>query len=201
MSIFSIAFTLFIIMNSIGLVPLILALLRNVEPKVQRRILLREMLVALGIILVFNFLGELFFSWLNIKESNIQMAGGLILFLIAIRMIFPNPKQMSSEEGQELPFIVPIATPLVAGPSLLAAVMFYAKEQDSVLAMLASIFIAWIASTIVFLLAPTLKKFIGDKGLIAFERLMGLLLTLIAVQMFLQGMAGFITHSLPPLAT
>lgn len=187
-------------MNSLGLVPLILALLKNAEPKLQRRILLREMFVALGIILAFNFLGDFFFNWLNISQSNIQMAGGLILFLIAIRMIFPGPKKIESSVPEELPFVVPIATPLVAGPSLLATIMFYAKE-NSTPKMLLAIFLAWIATTIIFLCAPTLKKFIGDKGLTAFERLMGLLLTLIAVQMFLQGLAQFIAHLSPSLAT
>lgn len=201
MKIISIAFTLFLIMNSLGLVPLVLALLKNVEPKMQRRILFREMLIALGIILVFNFLGELFFGWLNIKESIIQMAGGLILFLIAIRMIFPAPKKLEKGDDLELPFVVPIATPLVAGPSLLAAVMFYSREIDNTPTMLLAIFLSWLLTTLVFLIAPTLKRFIGEKGLIAFERLMGLLLTLIAVQMFLQGVAHFISHSLNTIPT
>lgn len=197
MSVISIAFTFFLIMNSLGLVPLILSLLKDETPKERRRVIIREMLIALVIILAFNFLGEVFFTWLNISESNIQMAGGLILFLIAIRMIFPGPKKMEHpEEPIEKPFVVPIATPLVAGPSLLASVMFYARQEQSILVMIYAILIAWSATLIIFLSSPLLKRVLTDKGLTALQRLMGLILTLIAVQMFLQGIARFITNTI-----
>lgn len=192
----SIAFTLFLIMNSLGMAPAILVLLKHFDEKKQRKIILREMLIALLIIFLFNYLGEIFFQWLQVGETTIQMAGGLILFLIAINMIFPRSKKHETSEANVDPFIVPIATPLIAGPSLLATVMFYAHEEPSVLKMLLAILIAWAASTIVLLSAPFLKKIIGERGLNAFERLMGLILTLIAVQMFLEGLSGFLSHSL-----
>jgi multiple antibiotic resistance protein len=201
MTILSIAFTLFLIMNSLGMTPAILVLLKNYDEKKQRKIILREMVIALIIIFVFNYLGEVFFQWLQVGETTIQMAGGLILFLIAVNMIFPRSRRTDAPEENIDPFIVPIATPLIAGPSLLATVMFYAHEEPSLLKMLAAIMIAWAASTIVLLSAPFLKKIIGDKGLNAFERLMGLILTLIAVQMFLEGLSGFLSSSLPPPKT
>jgi len=198
MTVWSIAFTLFLIMNSLGMAPAVLALLKNFDETKQRKIIFREMLIALLIILLFNYLGEVFFQWLQISESTIQMAGGLILFLIAIRMIFPGVKKAEEVQENIEPFIVPIATPLLAGPSLLATVMFYAHEESSLLNMLSAILIAWGVSAIILLSAPFLKKILGDRGLNAFERLMGLILTLIAVQMFLAGLSSFLTSSFHP---
>lgn len=192
----SIAFTLFLIMNSLGTAPIVLALLKSYDEKKQRAIIFREMWIALFIIFLFNYLGEVFFTWLEVSETSIQMAGGLILFLIALRMIFPGPKVAYDPTEKTDPYIVPIATPLIAGPSLLATVMFYAHEETSEFNMFAAILIAWALSTLILLSAPFLKKIIGEKGLNAFERLMGLILTLIAVQMFLQGLSTFYSQNL-----
>lgn len=197
MSVISIAFTLFLIMNSLGIVPAVLAMLKNVDQKRHSQVLLREMCFALIIILLFNFLGEVFFDWLHINESSIQMAGGLVLFLIAIKMIFPSIRKSEETVEDSDPFIVPIAIPLIAGPALLATVMFYAHEESNVFVMLAAIFIAWAASTAILMAAPFLKRTFGDRGLNAFERLMGLILTLISVQMFLQGLETFLNASFP----
>lgn len=193
MTIVSISFTLFLIMNSLGLIPPILNHIQEKPMKEQRMIILREMFIALIIIFLFNFLGEWIFGWLNIKDTTIEMAGGLILFIIAVRMIFPGPKLSIDHQKQEDLFIVPIAVPFVASPSLLAAVMVFARHEGQISTMIISILIATFFTTIVFLLAPSLRKLIGDKGLTAFQRLMGLLLTLMAVQMFLRGISKFIT--------
>lgn len=195
MTVVSIAFTLFLIMNSLGLIPLVLSLLKDKSAKEQRRVIFRELLIALAIIFFFNFLGEVFFGWLDIDSYTIQMAGGLILFIIAIRMIFPGPKKLEASAPQEEVFIVPIATPLVAGPSLLATVMVFAREEPSILVMVFAILIAWTLTTAILVSAPLLNRLLGDKGLTAFQRLMGLLLTLMAVQMFLHGISVFISTS------
>lgn len=195
MTIISISFTLFLIMNSLGLIPVILNLLKDKNSSEKKKIIIREMLIALVIIFAFNFLGEYLFGWLNIPAATIEMAGGLVLFVIAVRMIFPQDKKNYDLEETQNVCIVPIATPLIAGPSLLASVMVFANQEPSMSIMVIAILIAWFLTTIILLAAPLLHKFLGDKGLTAFQRLMGLLLTLMAVQMFLRGLFQFISNN------
>lgn len=191
----SLAFTFFLILNSLGLIPTVLHILGSIEEKGRKWVIFREMSIALILILLFNFLGEVFFDWLQISPSNIQMAGGLILFLIATRMIFPGNRKIEWLEEGEKPFVAPIATPLVAGPSILATVMVYAKEQESIWVMVSAIVIAWAVSLIILLSSSFLQRTLTDKGLVALQRLMGLILTLISVQMLLQGISGFVNQS------
>ncbi len=191
----SVAFSLFLILNSVGVVPMVMDLLKGYNLKKQRIMILKDMGAVLLLLLIFAFVGGKFFDWLHISNSNIRMAGGLILLLIAIKLIFPSIKKYDVESPTDAPFIVPIATPLIAGPSALAAVMVYARQENNFLVMLGGILLAWFATTLVLFFAPLLKQIIGDKSIIAFQRLMGLVLTLIAVQMFLQGVTEFITRS------
>lgn len=191
----SVAFSLFLILNSIGAVPMVTDLLKGYPIKKQRKMILKDMAAALIMLLLFGFLGSLFFDWLHISDANIRMSGGLILLLIAIKLIFPAIKKYDIESPSDEPFIVPIATPLVAGPSALAAVMIYARQENNFMTMLGAILLAWAATTLILYFGTTLKRVVGDKGIIAFQRLMGLILTLIAVQMFLQGLTEFITNN------
>lgn len=186
----SMSVALFLLMDPIGNVPLFTALLKNIPAKRQRKIIIRELLIALVIILVFWALGEPLLRFLNIEMPTILISGGIILFLIAIKMIFPAPKDTTIETRKE-PFIVPLATPLVAGPAVLAAVMLYSGSERA-LTCIGAIVIAWIVSTLILLASSFMKKILGDKGLVACERLMGLVLTLLAVQMFLEGMKRFL---------
>jgi multiple antibiotic resistance protein len=195
MTIISISFTLFLIMNSLGLIPVILDKLKEKSSSEKRKIILREMLIALAIIFFFNFLGEFIFGWLNIPSYTIEMAGGLVLFVIAVGMIFPKDKKKYDLDNSNETFIVPIAIPLIASPSLLAAVMVFAHQEPEIHATVIAISLAWILSTILLISAPLLHKLIGDKGLTAFQRLMGLLLTLMAVQMFLRGLFQLISSN------
>lgn len=190
-SILSTAFTLFLIINSLGIAPIVLALLKDCKPKHQRYILFRESCIALVFILLFNFIGERFFDWLDIKTPSIQISGGIILFLIALRMIFPHLKAKDEAQLREEPFIVPIATPLLAGPATLTTVMIQAESMDHLGSMLYAIGLAWGASTLILLLAPNIKRLVGIRGLNALERLMGLILILLAVQMLMRGVASF----------
>jgi multiple antibiotic resistance protein len=188
---FSMAFTLWLLMDSLGNVPLFLSLLRGVPPARVRPVIIRELLIALGFILLFSALGDALFNILGIREDAVQISGGIILFLIAIRMIFPaEPTGQSPPPPKAEPFIVPLAVPLLAGPSVLTAVMVYANETAWWELWLA-IFLAWFATTLVLVFSVSLKRVLGDRGLIACERLMGLVLTLMAVQMFLQGVRLF----------
>ncbi len=187
----SLSVALFLLMDSIGNVPLFIALLKNIPAKRQKAIIFRELFFALCIILFFWLLGEPLLRFLNIQIPTILISGGIILFLIAIKMIFPTHTQEPVDSIDREPFIVPLATPLVAGPAVLAAVMLYSGSENSWVCI-GAIIIAWIASTLILVSSSYLKSLLKEKGLIACERLMGLILTLLAVQMFLEGMVRFL---------
>jgi len=191
--ILSLSFTLFLLMDSLGNIPLFMAILKNLHPKRQRQIIRRELLIALGVIILFALIGDSFLSFLNVHHYTVQIAGGIILFLIALKMIFPQ-HDAPHEKSDKEPFIVPLAIPLVAGPAALAAVMLYSKEEPLLLTI-TSICIAWIFTAIVLMGSQPLQRLLGQRGLTACERLMGLILTLLAVQMFLQGISSYIDLS------
>ncbi len=196
MEMFSIALALFLLMDSIGNIPFYISFLRGIPPRRQRTIIVREMLIALFIIILFNFVGEALMNFLHISLDTIQIAGGIILFLLCLKMIFPSDQ---SDPEKSLPpttepFIVPLAVPLVAGPSVLALVMIYSQQQ-STSTMVGAICIAWAASLLILLTCEFLKKLLGWRGITAMERLMGLILLLIGIQMFMGGISSFV-HNL-----
>lgn len=194
MQMLSIAFTLFLLMDPIGNIPLYISFLKGLHPKKQRAVIFRELLIALFIIILFNFVGDGLMNFLHVENDTIHMAGGLILFLICLKMIFPPPHNPEDSLRQDTePFIVPLAVPLVAGPSVLAAVMIYAKQEGSFI-MVGAILLAWFVSLLILLSSSFLKKILGWRGIIALERLMGLVLTLIAMQMFLTGLNSFMSR-------
>ncbi len=185
--IFKLAFSLFILMDSIGNIPIFISILKNTPPKRQRAIIFRELLIALGVIIAFAFLGEFLLSLLAVSQETVMISGGIILFLIAIKMIFPSKADPEHEASVDKePLIVPLAIPLVAGPAVLATVMIYAKHEGDLIT-LPAIIIAWAASTGILLSSLFIRKMLGERGILACERLMGLILTLISVQMFLEG--------------
>lgn len=190
--IFTIALSMFFLMDSIGNVPIFISLLKKLPPKRQRIIILRELIIALGIMLVFYFIGNYFLSALGISDQSLRISGGIILFLISLKMIFPSKQDTKDGTTQAEPFIVPLAIPLIAGPAILAAVMIYSGQDLPAIYTLSAIGIAWIFTTLILVAAPFLQKILGEKGLIALERLMGLILILIAIQMFLDGISGFV---------
>lgn len=192
--IFTVAFSLFLLMDPIGNIPLFIVILKNMDRKKQQKIILREALIALGIICAFTFLGDALMDILHISHETIYLSGGIVLFLLAIRMVFPPPGGLTGAlmPGEEEPFVFPLAVPLLAGPSVLAAVMIYSGQDMPMLYLLLSVAIAWLSSTCILLLAPTITKWIGRRGINAIERLMGLILILIALQMFLEGMTIYL---------
>ncbi|QVL58201.1 MAG: YhgN family NAAT transporter [Simkaniaceae bacterium] len=191
-SLFTISFSLFLLMDPIGNIPIYLAVLKDVKAKRQQKIIIRELLIALAVIILFSFVGEQLLDILGVGQETILISGGIILFMIAIKMIFPSGKEGTYESlGKGEPFIVPLAIPLVAGPSVLAAVMIY-SHQEMVGLLIGAICIAWAGSMIILLGAPFLKKILGIRGIVACERLMGLLLTLMSVQMFLEGLSLYL---------
>ena len=180
-------------MDPIGNIPFYISFLKKVDAKRQRWVICREMLIALLIIVLFNFLGDGLMRFLEVSEDTIQIAGGVILFLICLKMIFPPTHDANDQLPQETePFIVPLAVPLVAGPSVLAAVMIYTRQETNNWIMMGAILLAWAFSLIILLGSSFLKQILGWRGIMALERLMGLVLTLIAVQMFLTGLHHFI---------
>jgi multiple antibiotic resistance protein len=188
----SIAFSLFLLMDPLGNIPFYISFLKGIDPRRARTIIVRELLIALVIIIVFNFVGAGLMQFLHVTEDTIQISGGIILFLLCLRMIFPPRKDPNDVLPHDTePFIVPLAIPLVAGPGVLAAVIIYARQQAPLL-MIASIFIAWVASLSILLCSSYLKNLLGWRGIIALERLMGLILILISVQMFLSGVSSFV---------
>jgi len=196
--IFTISLSLFLLMDAIGNVPIFISLLKTFSPSRQRIIILRELLIALGLILLFYFIGDVFLKALGVSEQTVRISGGVILFLIALRMIFPTGEPEKNQPLQEEPLLVPLAIPLIAGPAILAAVMIYSRQDIPHAHVLTGIALAWVFSTLILLIAPLLQRFLGKRGLAALERLMGLILILIAVQMFLDGLGSFILVSAKP---
>lgn len=186
------ALTFFLMIDAIGNIPLFASLLKAFNPKKQRQIIIREMLIGLVVIILFELLGDMILNFINIKTPTIIIAGGVILFLIALKMIFPPQIEPVIDAIAQEPFIVPLAIPLVAGPAILAAVMLYVGQAESHFSIISAIFIAWVPSTLILLGASYLTKLIGKRGLSALERLMGLVLILIAIQMLLEGAQLFL---------
>ncbi len=191
-SIFSTALTLFLIIDSLGIIPTYIDLVKKVDRRKKRVIALREMLIALCIMLVFNFLGEWLLTLLSITSHTVQISGGIIIFLIAIRLIFPTEEENPNLWGDVEPFIFPIATPLIAGPSVLAAIMIFAQEESNSWITLTAIFLAWLGSSMILFFSHSIFRLIGEKGLLACQKLMGLIVGIIAVQMFLEGIKSLL---------
>lgn len=189
MNTFSLAFSLFLLMDSIGNVPIFISLLKELSPERQRIVIFRELIIALGIIIAFYFIGNYLLAFLNISQQAVLISGGIILFIIALKLIFPpaNGKSFDFEGGKE-PFLVPLAVPLVSGPAVLATVMLYSHQKLPVWSVMGAILVAWAATTVILLSSIPLKRLLGERGLIACERFTGLVLVMLAVQMGLNGL-------------
>lgn len=187
MTIASAALLLFLVMDPLGNIPVYLSALKSVDPARQRHIVARELLIAYGILVLFLFAGQFLLKLMRISDPALGIAGGIVLFLIAVRMIFPR-SETADEHLQGEPFIVPLAVPYVAGPSAMATVMLLvSREPARWLDWWLALSAAWIVCAIIIVLGSRLSRFIGQRGLLAMERLMGLVLVAVAVQMFLEG--------------
>ncbi|HVH40321.1 MAG TPA: MarC family protein [Gemmatimonadaceae bacterium] len=193
MTLLSAAVLLFLVMDPLGNVPLFLAALRHVPPERYRRIIVRDLLIALAIMVGFLFAGKYLLDVLNVSAAALPAAGGVILLLIAMRMIFPSSERTLHEEVREEPFIVPLAVPYTAGPSVLATeLLLMSREPDRWPIWLAAVGLAWLASVVILYLASDLRKLLGERGLTALERLMGMILVIVAVEMLMQGVAQYL---------
>lgn len=191
MTFISAALLLFLVMDPLGNIPLYLTALKNVAPERRVKVIMRELLIALLVMVIFLFSGQAFLSALNISESALTTTGGVILFLIAIKMIFPQDSH-SDVKNEEEPFIVPLAIPYVAGPSALATLLLIMNgEPERWLEWLGALLAAWFVTGVILLAAGPLAKILRNRGLIAIERLMGMILVAIAIQMLMNGIAEF----------
>ncbi len=192
MTVISTALLLFLVMDALGNVPLFFSALKHVDPARQNRVVVRELLIALAVLVFFLFLGRYLLQILQISDAALTVAGGVILFLIALRMVFPSNDKSLEEEVAGEPLIVPLAIPYVAGPSALATVLLLMnREPNRWPEWLLAIFIAWFASSIILYFASKLRHYLGHSGLIAIERLMGMVLITLAVQMMMTGLSSF----------
>jgi multiple antibiotic resistance protein len=184
----SAAVLLFLVMDPLGNIPFFLAALKPVEPARQTRVILRELLIALAVLVVFLFLGQHILNLLHISEPALTLSGGVILFLIALRMIFPSHESSLREDVTGEPFIVPLAIPYVAGPSALATeLLLMSRAPDRWLEWLGALALAWGASSVIILSSGFLRRVLGEKGVTALERLMGMILVAVSIQMVLDG--------------
>lgn len=187
-STFSAAILLFFVMDPIGNIPLFLAALRPVEPHRRLRVVGRELLIAFGLLVGFLYAGRPLLALLGISEPALTMAGGIVLFLIALKMVFPSAHGPLGETVDGEPFVVPLAVPYIAGPSALATVLLMtSRDPGRHVEWLAAVSLAWAASAAILLAGARLSRLLGEKGIVAIERLMGMVLVASAVQMFLDG--------------
>jgi multiple antibiotic resistance protein len=197
-TVLSAALLLFLILDPLGNIPVFLSVLKPLAPARQRIVLARELLIALIVLMGFLWGGQYALEMMHLRQESVAIAGGIVLFLIGIRMIFPRPEGLMGEIPEGEPFIVPLAIPLVAGPSGMAAVMLMGSNEPTRLGDWSlALVIAWAATAAILFSATLLYRLLGMRVLTAVERLMGMLLVAISVQMVLDGVGTYLKLSPP----
>ena len=182
---------LLLITDPVGNIPVFANALKHVAPERRARVILREMLIAFFLLLTFMFVGEGFLRVMNLSELSLQIGGGVILFLIALRMVFPP---LAAEEAEILtePLIVPLAIPAIAGPSALATVLLLVSQQpERRWEWIAALCVTMVISVVVLVSAERIQRIVGPRLVTAVERLMGLVLVSVAIEMMLRGAKTF----------
>jgi multiple antibiotic resistance protein len=184
---------LFLVMDPFGNIPLFLSVLRQVPLERRRRVVMREMLFAMAIMVFFLFFGVPLIHLLQIDRSSIGIAGGVVLFMIAIKMVFGRTEQLFQHSDDGEPFVVPLATPFIAGPTTIAVVLLL-MAGDPLLwhVWLGAVFVAWLITSVVLIASASLQEVLGTRTIIAIERLMGFILATVAVDMFMKGVSDFL---------
>ena len=189
----SVAVTLFFIMDPLGNVPVFNAILSGFDSAKRTRIMARELFLALLILFAFLFSGNAVLGFLGLSQSSLSIAGGILLFIISLRMIFPKTTSRDEMEDAEDPFLVPLAVPMIAGPSTIAILILLGSSQpDRMAEWSISLLLAWVASTVLLVASPYLMRVLGRRGARALERLMGMILVILATQMLLNGIRDFV---------
>jgi MarC family membrane protein len=183
---------LILITDPVGNIPIFANALKHVAPERRPKVILREILIAFALLLTFMFIGESFLRVMNLSDLSLQIGGGVILFLIALRMVFPPPATAESEIMTE-PLIVPLAVPAIAGPSALATVLLLVSQQpDKRLEWIGALCVTMLISAVVLVSAERIQRWIGTRLVTAVERLMGLVLVSVAIEMMLRGIKTFV---------
>jgi MarC family membrane protein len=185
---------LLLITDPIGNIPIFVTALRGVAPERRMKVILREVLIAFLLLLAFMFVGDGFLKVMNLSDLSLQIAGAVVMFLIALKMIFPFPGT-EGELPQGEPLIVPLAIPALAGPSALATVMLLVSQAPARrMEWIAALCVTMTVCAVVLVLSERIQRVAGDRVMMAFERLMGLILVAISVEMFLRGVHTFVTR-------
>ena len=195
MDLLSATLTLILIMDPLGNIPMFLSILNKIPDENRRRkILIRELLLALLVLLVFLFLGRHLLQWLNLQPQSLRIGGGIVLFLIAIKMIFPpSSGGIMGQFPEGEPLLVPLAVPLLAGPSTLAMlILLSSNAPEKWMSWLLAVILAWLLTSVVMICSGSLLRLLGEKGLVAVERLMGMVLVTLSVQMLLDGFSDYL---------
>jgi multiple antibiotic resistance protein len=193
MTLVSAALLLFLVIDPLGNIPFFLAALQSVPAERQRLVVVRELSFALLVLVFFLFAGRFLLDLLHISEPALTTAGGVILFLIALRMIFPSSQHPLAEPVKGEPFLVPLAVPYVAGPSALATeLLLTSREPERWPEWLAALLLAWLATAVILYFASGMRRLLRERGLIALERLMGMVLITVSIQMLMNGVDQFL---------
>jgi MarC family membrane protein len=184
---------LFLVLDPLGNIPIVASLLNQVDSRRRVKVILRECVLAYLILLAFMFGGKQFLDLMHLSEISLSIAGGVILFMIAIRMVFKSPEGVLGDSIAHEPFIVPLAIPLIAGPSALATVMLMVSREPAKLGIwVGAMTAAMLVTTLLLALGERIEKLLGKRAMEAVERLMGLILTAIAIEMLLGGIKQFL---------
>ncbi len=186
--------TLALVMDGFGNIPLFITALKKVAPERRKIVLLRELGIALLIMIAFLFLGKWFLRAFGIHEYSLSIAGGIILFMISVKLVFGGGEEdPKSDPKEDEPFVVPLAIPLVAGPAALSMVMITAAQQSNKLLTLGAVIVASLINSVILMSSFPLSKLLGKRGLIAIERLTGMILILMSVDMVMGGISSFMS--------
>lgn len=192
MTFVSLTFMLFMIMDPIGSISSFLNMVKELPPQRRQWVVVREMLIALFTMILFAFIGEFILYILGINDLTVRLSSGTILFLAALKILFSSPDNPRANLPKGEPFITPLAIPLIAGPSTLATIMLYAHLPDTQAMIIPAIVISWAIAISVLLLAGPIERILGANGLRACEKLIGMILILLALQRFFEGFQQFI---------
>ena len=185
--------TLALVMDGFGNIPLFITALKKVAPERRKIVLLRELGIALLIMIAFLFLGKWFLHAFGIHEYSLSMAGGIILFIISVKLVFGGEDEPKNDPKEDEPFVVPLAIPLVAGPAAISMVMITAAQQSNKLITLGAVVVASLINSAILMASFPLSKLLGKRGLIAIERLTGMILILMSVDMVMGGISAFMS--------
>jgi multiple antibiotic resistance protein len=181
-------------MDPLGNIPLFMSALKDVGEERRRAVIVRELFIALGIMAFFLLFGKYFVSALSLDVTAMSVAGGIVLFIIALQMIFPTHHSTFADSPEGEPFVVPLAIPLIAGPSTLTTIMLFSMREPGRLGLWAGVIgAAWLVNAVILGgLSGWFSKILGDRGLLAMEKLMGMILVTISVQMVMTGLKKFL---------